>query len=247
MSKIIEEKKEAKRLYDIEYRKANREKVNTRMKNWRLNNPDKVKEYHKNGKINKSTQAKEYRKANKDELNEKSKEYYQKNKEAIRIKSREYQSQNKEKLAEYYKQYRENNKDIIKQYHKDNSETIRVKQQNRQNHRLITEPLYKLKHNTRTLIRNSITRLGYRKISKTQEILGCSFGEFKGHLEEQFEPWMNWDNRGLYNGDFKYGWDIDHIIPLDAAVTEEDVLKLNHYTNLRPLCSKINRVIKRNF
>jgi len=27
--------------------------------------------------------------------------------------------------------------------------------------------------------------------------------------------------------------------------TEEDVIKLNHYTNLQPLCSKINRDIKR--
>ena len=32
-------------------------------------------------------------------------------------------------------------------------------------------------------------------------------------------------------------------------ITEEqksDVIKLNHYTNLQPLCSKINRDVKRN-
>jgi len=27
--------------------------------------------------------------------------------------------------------------------------------------------------------------------------------------------------------------------------TEEDIIKLNHYTNLQPLCSKINRDIKK--
>jgi hypothetical protein len=63
-------------------------------------------------------------------------------------------------------------------------------------------------------------------------------------LESKFEIWMNWDNYGLYNGEFNYGWDIDHIMPLFSAKTEEDVLKLNHYTNLQPLCSKVNRHIK---
>ena len=43
----------------------------------------------------------------------------------------------------------------------------------------------------------------------------------------------------------RYGWDIDHKIPLASAETEEELLKLNHYTNLQPLCSRINRDIKR--
>jgi cytidylate kinase len=53
-------------------------------------------------------------------------------------------------------------------------------------------------------------------------------------------------NRGKYNGTFNFGWDIDHMIPVSTAKTEEDVIRLNHYTNLQPLCSKINRDIKRN-
>lgn len=56
---------------------------------------------------------------------------------------------------------------------------------------------------------------------------------------------MTWDNYGLYNGEPNYGWDIDHIIPTTTAFSEEELLKLNHYTNLQPLCSYINRVIKR--
>ena len=50
---------------------------------------------------------------------------------------------------------------------------------------------------------------------------------------------MNWDNYGSF-------WSIDHIIPISSAKTEEDVLKLNHFSNLRPLCSYKNRHIKSN-
>jgi hypothetical protein len=57
---------------------------------------------------------------------------------------------------------------------------------------------------------------------------------------------MTWENRGLYNGELNYGWDIDHIIPLDTAETIQDIIRLNHYTNLQPLCSKVNRDIKKN-
>jgi hypothetical protein len=64
-------------------------------------------------------------------------------------------------------------------------------------------------------------------------------------LENKFEPWMNWDNQGRYNGEFDYGWDIDHIIPLSSAKNEEDIIKLSHYSNLQPLCSKVNRDIKK--
>jgi HNH endonuclease len=78
-------------------------------------------------------------------------------------------------------------------------------------------------------------------------ILGCSFEDFKIYLESKFEIWMNWGNYGLYNGELGYGWDIDHIIPISFAETEEDVIRLNHFTNLQPLCSKINRDIKSNF
>lgn len=56
---------------------------------------------------------------------------------------------------------------------------------------------------------------------------------------------MTWENRGMYNGELNYGWDIDHKIPLATAINEEDIIRLNHYTNLQPLCSYTNRHIKR--
>lgn len=56
---------------------------------------------------------------------------------------------------------------------------------------------------------------------------------------------MDWDNYGKYNGIECFGWDIDHVVPISNAITEEDIIRLNHFTNLQPLCSKINRDIKR--
>lgn len=98
-------------------------------------------------------------------------------------------------------------------------------------------------------IRSNLGRIlrsnGCVKSLKTEEILGCTFEYFKLYLESKFEDWMTWENRGKYNGELNYGWDIDHIIPLDSAETEEDILKLNHYTNLQPLCGYTNRNIKK--
>ena len=106
--------------------------------------------------------------------------------------------------------------------------------------------LFNLKEKIRCLIKYSFKRNGFSKTSKTQQILGCTFEEFKQYLESKFESWMNWENRGLYNGELNFGWDIDHIIPISSAKTDEDIIKLNHYTNLQPLCSYTNRYIKIN-
>jgi hypothetical protein len=58
---------------------------------------------------------------------------------------------------------------------------------------------------------------------------------------------MNWKNHGKYKNDtFNFGWDIDHIIPLSSAKSKEELIKLHHYTNIQPLCSYVNRHLKRN-
>lgn len=108
------------------------------------------------------------------------------------------------------------------------------------------DPIFKLRKNITRTIRHALLynkSSSFREKSKIKEILGCSLQDFKAYLESQFEPWMNWDNRGLYNGQPNYGWDIDHIIPKATAKTIEEVIKLNHHTNLRPRCSYLNRVV----
>jgi hypothetical protein len=131
------------------------------------------------------------------------------------------------------KEYKENNKIASVKYEKERKKT---------------DPVFKL---TKDIVKYIRLALLYNKSgiirenSNLRQILGCTLKEFKTHLESQFEPWMNWDNRGLYNGQLNHGWDIDHIIPKATAKTKEEVIKLNHYTNLRPRCSYINRVTDR--
>jgi hypothetical protein len=142
---------------------------------------------------------------------------------------------NNEKRKESDRKYRESNRSKRKEWNKVWSTNKRKE-----------DPLFKLRINIRSLIRQSIINCGYSKKSKTHHILGCSFEEFKAHIESLWEPWMTWENYGLYNGELNYGWDYDHLTPVSSAVTEEEVIALNHYTNLQPLCSKVNRDIKKN-
>jgi hypothetical protein len=65
------------------------------------------------------------------------------------------------------------------------------------------------------------------------------------HIEKQFSDWMNWNNHGVYTGERRVHWQIDHIIPIASAKSIEDIIRLNHYTNLQPLDSYDNQVLKR--
>ena len=97
---------------------------------------------------------------------------------------------------------------------------------------MASDPIEKLTRTIRTFICQSIIRGGYKKKSRTHEILGCDFGFFKSHIEKQFQPGMNWDNRSK--------WHIDHITPMASAKSESEAVALNHYTNLRPLWAQEN-------
>lgn len=90
------------------------------------------------------------------------------------------------------------------------------------------------KHKIRKTISESLKRNGYTKNSKSFEILGCEYEVFKKHIERQFTDGMNWDNYGID------GWHYDHIMPLSTSKSYEDTVRLNHYTNLRPLWAKDN-------
>jgi len=179
----------------------------------------------------------------------KRKKYYEDNIDHIKEVKKEYSNKNKNKIRSYRVEYEKENRSKIisrnKKYYKENKEVIKTKSRIRKNKRLEKDPLFKLKQSVSNSIRRGFRRSKFNKNSKTIEILGCEYSVFREHLESKFEFWMSWDNYGKYNGEEKFGWDLDHIIPVSSATTEEELIELNHYTNFQPLCSYINRDIKK--
>lgn len=142
--------------------------------------------------------------------------YYHRNKENI----------NKEAVSIYLKEYKKENENQIKSWRK-----------NYRDNKFKNDSIYKLSHNIRVLLSINLKKLGYAKSKKTESILGCSFEEFKIHIESQFKEGMSWDNHGE--------WHLDHKTPISWAKSEEQIYELNHYTNFQPLWAKDN-IIKGN-
>ena len=156
----------------------------------------------------------------------------------VKKRRNNYYLKNRDKELEYSRKWKMENPEKVVANNK------RYKQSYVKN-RVESDPIYNVQCTVRNLIKCSIYHKGFTKNSRTFEILGCSYEEFKLHIESQFEDWMNWDNYGIYNGKEKCGWEYDHIIPVSSAECEEDIYKLNHYSNIQPLCSYTNRCVKR--
>lgn len=167
------------------------------------------------------------------------------NKEVIKQKRDKNYQENREKIREYQKKYYHDNKDKLLPALLERQKKYREKINERNRNKYKNDILYKLKHNIRRAILKGLKN--EQKKDSTINILGCSIEDFKLYLESKWEPWMSWDNYGKYKKNSKnFGWDIDHIIPTSSANSPDEILKLNHYTNLIPLCSYENRYIKKN-
>lgn len=162
------------------------------------------------------------------------KKRYQENKEEIKEKVKFYYDKNKEEIKEYQKNYYLENIDKIKKYRKINKDRIKKYKRDFSNYKYNNDPIFKLSCNLRGIIYHSLNNNGYSKKSKTYEIVGCSFEYLLIHLNNN--PYGFKHEDGLY--------DIDHITPLSEAKTEQEIIELNHYTNLQLLPSKYNRNVK---
>ena len=155
------------------------------------------------------------------------KENYLKTRDDKIKKAREWVLNNKEKRKEYRKVYniknKESNNKSCREWYSVNKQKVNEYYKKRKEN----DPLFKLRCNIATLIRFYIKKQGYSKKSKTLKILGCTIEEFKVHLENKFVDGMTWDNHGE--------WHLDHIYPVSLAKDEEELIRLNHYTNFQPL------------
>ena len=147
-------------------------------------------------------------------------EYCKKRLEDPEKRKHRRKSQNENYLHNHY-----NNEESLK---KDRERKLRYY------HNAIQDELKKFEFSIRSLVRNRIKGKGFKKSSDTLSILGTTWDNLKVYFEQRFTNEMTWENYGTY-------WEIDHILPVNTAKTQEDIIRLNHYTNLQPLMISENR------
>lgn len=174
-------------------------------KKYNVNNSDRLSDYKKTWRENNREYMKDYLK-----------DYYKSNKETLNQKKKEYYNLNKSYFNELGKKYYQDHKKELLQWHKEHNKE-----------RYYNNPEYNLQVKVRRRLWSFFKNKS--KTGRTKEMLGCSWDQLKNHLESQFKDGMSWDNMG------KFGWHIDHIIPLSSAKSEVEIMKLCHYTNLQPL------------
>jgi hypothetical protein len=147
---------------------------------------------------------------------------------------RNYSPEQKRQNADRERNYRKNHKEKVKErQRKWRKNSPKFREHNRTYRRNYQRYSRSLEQRLRDSLRgrlNSALKGNYKSGSAVRD-LGCTITELKLHLESHFLPGMSWDNWG------KYGWHIDHIIPLSSfdLTNPEQLKKACHYTNLQPL------------
>lgn len=116
--------------------------------------------------------------------------------------------------------------------------TSKVENESILNYRRKTKLKQKIKRSLLNNINKSLEKNFLKKESKTKDLIGADMESFKSYFESLFEPWMNWENHGL--------WHIDHIVPSSAfdLLEKESLLKCFNYKNLRP-CEARENILKK--
>lgn len=193
-----------------EWSKKNREKKKESDRIYRETHREQIKEYHK-----------KWRDKNREHLNEEARKKYKKNPQAYKERKQKYIDAHIEKVKESRHRYNIENR-------KKRSDYERNKRQN--------DPVYRFRTSSRNLIYQYLKKKGYNGTKTTWEVIGCDFETFLNHIQSQFQEGMTLENYGHGKGK----WNIDHIIPIYTAKTDEDLEKLNHYSNLRPMWASDN-------
>lgn len=174
--------------------------------------------------------AEEYRKKYHKLTLESTKKWRKNNKDKIKKYNKENRKKYNYEITEERKLY---SKNYMKKWRRENKEHIK-EYKRKEYHKNKDNELYKFKIQIRNLISISFEKKGYKKGSKTEKILGCNYETFINHLLETYKKnyGVEWDKIDSVH--------IDHIKPLSLAQTENDIIELNHYTNLQLLKAKDN-------
>lgn len=180
-----------------------------------------------------------------DRMKEISKKSREKHKHNPKHKERErqYYLDNKEKYRERYDRYmqdsekKQNRREVSKAYYKKNKERLIAQNVKKSKERYHTDPIYKMINNVRGRLRYTMESRGLDKFKSTVDLVGCEWPELWNHLCATFEANYGMPREWLESIEYE----IDHIIPMCLATTEEDVMKLSHYSNLQLLTKEDNR------
>ena len=133
----------------------------------------------------------------------------------------------KAKRDAYAEKWREENRPkaraMVADWAARNKDRLRENQKKRR----ANNPRLTVVDSVRRLIQRAFQKRYINKNTRTAEIVGCTWDELAAHIESKFTEGMTWENRSL--------WHVDHIIPLKIAATAEDIIRLNHWSNLQPL------------
>jgi len=151
--------------------------------------------------------------------------------------NRKYRQANKEKITKKAKQYRQDNKERERGRRRKKYPIIREQHNEREKNKKANDPVYALKCNVSSTIAMALKRnAGSKQGESVMKYLPYTIEQLKEHLENQFEPWMTWENRSE--------WHIDHIYPQSklpyASMDEPNFQKCWSLENLQPLESSEN-------
>ena len=173
----------------------------------------------------------------KDCRNRESREYIKNNRTKYNAYQLKWQKANLEKRHEYREnakhKYGSANISALR-WQKNNKEMINTKRKQKYQ----TDPKYKMICDIRSLVSHIFSNSGYTKDQKTEKIIGIGYEELVEHLIKTCI-----DRYGHFDPTEKYH--IDHIIPISSGVTEEEIIKLNHFSNLQ-LLKKLDNLRKSN-
>jgi hypothetical protein len=149
--------------------------------------------------------------------------------ERKRLVMKKRRDEKPEETLAYQRAYREKHKDKVKAQRRVQQRKYYAANKTAIYQRKRSDPLSRIVHAVRALTVSAYKRREFKKNTKTFTLLQCSPEQFIAHIESQFTEGMTPENFGAG------GWDIDHVIPVAAALTEEHVSILSHYLNLQPL------------
>jgi hypothetical protein len=208
------------------YQREHREEARERTRLWRKAHPGGTETIRQG--------IKRYQKANHDHILEVRRKYDAKHREEIAERRRKEYAEDPGKFLARCLKYSEKNRERARE----RSREWRLKNPGR--HNILKNEWQKRRDRDNPGYRvpwSAVSRMIQEKTAsvRTRQLIGCSPGFLRNHLESLFKPGMTWENYGE--------WHVDHIVPISWFPFKKDsslVFVASHWTNLQPLWATEN-------